>query len=452
MHAWCASGSEPHAWVTLDARDNDPVRLWTYVATAVDRIRPGLGRTTLGRLGVAAGVAGPIDELLNRIGDSGRELVIVLDDLQSVTDRDALASIDHAVEHLPPNARLIVITRIDPCARPGEAARRRRAHRAARRRARIHGAETRELLVDRGKVHLGDDEIELLHGRTEGWPAALVLATLWLRRSPDPAAAVREFGGNQRFVADYLLSEVIDSLDADIRPFLLRASTLRRFTAELCDGVFDRSDSASLLAELERSNQFMVRLEHGGWYRVHSLLAELAELQLAAHEPGAVAETHRRAAHWLRSRGLAVEAAEHAIAAGDDELVAELLVERHLVLIRDGDARTLLRLVQTLPAEAVVAHPELAVGAATAATIIGRPSSGGGGCTSQAARKSSIRNDAPRTCRQSRAWCGRRRSTPTSQKRSARAAARSRSRKPRRTQHSSLHWRLRPRALSGGGG
>ena len=136
--------------------------------------------------------------------------------------------------------------------------------------------------------------------------------------------------------------------------------------------MFDRSDSASLLAELERSNQFMVRLEHGGWYRVHSLLAELAELQLAAHEPGAVAETHRRAAHWLRSRGLAVEAAEHAIAAGDHELVAELLVEHHLVLIRNGGARTLLRWVQTLPAEMVVAHPELAVGAATAATMIGQ--------------------------------------------------------------------------------
>ena len=199
-----------------------------------------------------------------------------------------------------------------------------------------------------------------------------MLATLWLRRVPDPLAAVREFGGDQRFVADYLLSEVIGSLDADIRPFLLRASVLRRFTAELCDGVFDRSDSASLLAELERSNQFMVRLEHGGWYRVHSLLAELAELQLAAHEPGAVAETHRRAAHWLRSKGLAVEAVEHAIAAGDHELVAELLVEHHLVLIRSGGARTLLRWVETLPAELVVAHPELAVGAATAATMVGQ--------------------------------------------------------------------------------
>jgi LuxR family maltose regulon positive regulatory protein len=372
VRAWCASRSESLAWVTLDARDNDPVRLWTYIATAVDRARTGLGRTTLGRLGAAADVAGPIDELLNRIGGFGHELVIVLDDLQTVTDRDALASIDYAVDHLPANARLIVITRIDPTLglarlRAGGALAELRADELA-----FTVAEARELLVDHGNVRLGDDEIELLHARTDGWPAALVLAALWLRRVPDPLAAVSEFGGDQRFVADYLLSEVIDSLDADIRPFLLRVSALRRFTAELCDGVFDRSDSASLLAELERSNQFMVRLEHGRWYRVHSLLAELAELQLAAQEPGAVAETHRRAARWLRSRGLAVEAVEHAIAAGDHELVAELLVEDHLVLIRNGGARTLLRWVQTLPGEVIVAHPELSVGAATAATMVGQ--------------------------------------------------------------------------------
>ena len=345
VRAWCASRTEPLAWVTLDARDNDPVRLWTYIATAVDRIRPGLGRRTLGLLGATADVSGPLDDLLNRIGALGTELVIVLDDLQTVTDREALASIDYAVEHLPANARLIVITRIDPALglarlRAGGALAELRADDLA-----FTVAETRELLVERGKLAVGDDEIELLHARTEGWPAALVLATLWLRRVPDLPAAVREFGGDQRFVADYLLSEVIGSLDADIRPFVLRVSVLGRFTAELCDGVFDRSDSASLLAELEHSNHFMVRMERGGWYRVHSLLAELAELQLTAHEPGAVADTHRRAAHWLRSKGLAIEAADHAIAAGDHELLAELLVEHHLMLIRTGGARTLLRWV-----------------------------------------------------------------------------------------------------------
>ena len=372
VRAWCATRGEPLAWVTLDARDNDPVRLWTYIATAVDRIRPGLGRRALGQLGATADVSGPLDDLLNRIAGFGTELAIVLDDLQTVTDRDALASIDYAVEHLPANTRLIVITRIDPALglarlRAGGALAELRADDLA-----FTVAETRELLVERGKLALGDDEIELLHARTEGWPAALVLAALWLGRVPDLPAAVREFGGAQRFVADYLLSEVIGSLDAEIRPFVLRVSVLRRFTAELCDGVFDRSDSASLLAELEHSSHFMVRMERGGWYRVHSLLAELAELQLTAHEPGAVAETHRRAAHWLRSKGLVIEAADHAIAAGDHVLLAELLAEHHLTLIRNGGARTLLHCVEALPAELVVAHPELAVSAATAATMIGQ--------------------------------------------------------------------------------
>ncbi len=372
VREWCATRGEPFAWVTLDARDNDPVRLWTYIATAVDRICPGLGRRTLGQLGVTADVSGPLDELLNRIAGYGTELVIVLDDLQTVTDRETLESIDYALAHLPANARLIVIARIDPALglarlRAGDALAELRADDLA-----LTVAESRELLVDRGKLALGDDEIELLHERTEGWPAALVLAMLWLRRVPDLPAAVREFGGDQRFVADYLLSEVIGWLDPEIRSFVLRVSVLGRFTAELCDGVFDRSDSGSLLAELEHFDHFLVRTERGGWYRVHSLLAQLAELQLTAHEPGAVAETHRRAARWLRSKGLAVEAVDHAIAAGDHELLAELLVGHHLMLIRSGGARTLLRWVGTLPAELVVAHPELAVGAATAATMIGQ--------------------------------------------------------------------------------
>jgi LuxR family maltose regulon positive regulatory protein len=95
-------------------------------------------------------------------------------------------------------------------------------------------------------------------------------------------------------------------------------------------------------------------------------------LQLAGENPGAVPDLHRRAAGWLRSKGLPVEAAEHAIAAGDHDLVADILVEHHLMLIRSGGARTLLRWVQGLPAEVVIAHPTLAVGAATAATMLGQ--------------------------------------------------------------------------------
>jgi LuxR family maltose regulon positive regulatory protein len=372
VRAWCASLDAALAWVVLDAGDNDPAVLWRYVATAVDRVRPGLGRGALRRLGVAGSpVDVAVDELLNGAAALRGELVIVLDDLHAVTSQECLASIDYALAHLPPNTHVVLVARVDPALRlarlraAGALAEVRQADLA------FTAAEAHELLVGLGHLELGAAEIEVLVERTEGWPAALVLAWLWLRTVDDPARAVRAFGGEHRFVADYLSSEVLAALDEDELAFLHGVAVLGEFTAELCNGVLDRTDSAARLAELEHSNLFVSRLERGGWFRIHALFAEYARAQLAAREPGAPIRIHRRAAEWLRSRGLPVEAVEHAAAAGDHELVAQLLVEYHLPLIRGGAHRTLLRWVRTLPDETIVEHPELAVAAATATVLVG---------------------------------------------------------------------------------
>ena len=156
------------------------------------------------------------------------------------------------------------------------------------------------------------------------------------------------------------------------RSFLLRAAVLGSFTAELCDAVLSRSDSAAVLGELEESNMFVQSLERREWFRVHSLFAEFATAQLGAVEPTVPQTIHRRAAEWLRARGLVVEAVQHAVAAGDLEVVAELLSEYHLALIRTGRSGTLLRWAQTLPDELLIEHPDAAVGAATAALLVGR--------------------------------------------------------------------------------
>ncbi|MGH3022421.1 MAG: LuxR C-terminal-related transcriptional regulator [Gaiellaceae bacterium] len=373
VRAWCASRPAPLAWVTLDAGDNDPVRLWTYVAAAVDRVREGLGRRALQLLrGTGGAVAPAVDELMNALTALGTELVVVLDDLQTVTADECLASIDYALGRLPATARLILISRVDPALR---LARLRGQDALAELRAdelAFTAREAYELVVDREGVDLAVEEVELLHERTEGWPAALVLASIWLRRVADPRRLVRDFGGSHHFVADYLSHEVLASLDDDVRSFLLRASVLGRFTPELCDAVLGRSDSASILAELEHSNLFVTRLEHGGWFRVHPLFAEFGRSQLAALDVDATPAIHNRAAKWLRSHDLPVEAAEHAAAAGDHDLVGKLLVEHHLSLLRSGGARTLLHWVRTLPDDKVVEYPVLAVAAATAAAMIGR--------------------------------------------------------------------------------
>jgi len=373
VRAWCARRETALAWVTLDPDDNDPVWLWTYVATAVDRVRGGLGHRALQRLRVLGmPIETAVDELMNGIGAFGRELAVVLDDFQTVADRECLASIEYAIERLPATARLIVITRADPAL--GLARLRARGALAELRAGELSftNTEARELLVDRGGLELEDQQIEVLRKRTEGWPAALYLATLWLRTVDDQRRAVREFGGDHRYIAEYLSQEVLAALDAGERAFLLRAAVLGRFTAALCDGVLGRSDSAEMLAGLEQSNMFVLPLERREWFRVHSLFAQFAAARLASDEPGAAADIHRRAARWLHARGLVVEATEHAAAASDHELVAGLMSEYHLALIRNGRSGTLLRWVRTLPDECLIAHPELAAATATAATVVGR--------------------------------------------------------------------------------
>jgi len=373
VRAWCMRRRTAVAWITLDPRDNDPDVLWTYVATAVDRVRRGLGRAALHRLGTAgASTEARVDELMNGLAAYGGEVAIILDDLHSVTDRDCLASIDYALAQLPPRARVIALARTDPGLRlsrlraNGDLAELRADDLA------FTAAETRELLVERGQLRgLDADELELLYDRTGGWPAVLVLATLWLRSVDDPHRALHDFGLGQQYVAGYLSEEVFDSLAPDARRFLLQASVLGRFTAELCDAALGRSDSAAMLAALA-STLLVSSLERGGWFEVHGLVAEFAGLQLASEDPGAARRIHRRAAEWCREQRMAVEAIEHAAAAGDHEMVADVLAEQQLWIFRSGGARTLLRWIRTLPEDVVVDHPELAVAAATSAFVVGR--------------------------------------------------------------------------------
>jgi LuxR family maltose regulon positive regulatory protein len=135
--------------------------------------------------------------------------------------------------------------------------------------------------------------------------------------------------------------------------------------------VLARTDSATVLAELEEANLFVMRLERGGWYRLHSLFAEYARAHLAAEDPAAAARLHRAAAEWLRARRLPAEAMAHASAAGDHEFVAELLGEHDIAMIRHGLSRVVLRWVRSLPPDVVEAHPGLAASAALADFVVG---------------------------------------------------------------------------------
>ena len=371
LRLWCIERPEAVVWMTLDAADDNPVRLWTHLATAVERLGQGLGGRALMYLGVrGALVETAVDELMNGLVAYGRPVAIVLDDLHAVGSEASLRSIAHAINRLPANARVLAATRSEPSISVARL-RARGALREIRARELAFTADEASELIAREGIELSRESVELLVERTEGWPAGLYLAVLWLRNLDDPDQGVRAFVGSARHVADYLTDEVLTALAPQTRDFLLRTSVLDRFTPELCDAVLGREDSAGVLAELARSNMFLVALDaRGEWYRYHHLFGELLQLELGRQE---AAVLRRRAAAWCRAHGLVEDAIDYAAAAGDAETVAELLVENHLEFIWGGRTGRFLGWVRWLPSELLLEHPVLPAAGAAAAALLARP-------------------------------------------------------------------------------
>ena len=94
LRSWCIERPESVIWLTLDGADDDPVRLWTHLATAVERLGEGLGGRALMCLGArGATVEMAVDELMNDLVAYGQPITIVLDDLHAVAS-GAFASFD----------------------------------------------------------------------------------------------------------------------------------------------------------------------------------------------------------------------------------------------------------------------------------------------------------------------------------------------------------------------
>ena len=239
----------------------------------------------------SAGVEAAVDEVMNGLVAYGRPVAIVLDDLHTVRSERSLRSLAHAIERLPANARMLAATRSDPAIPLA----RLRARRGLTEIRAVELAftvdEARELIVREG-VALSGESVELLVERTEGWPAGLYLAALLLRDLEDPDEGVRSFAGSTRHVADYLTDEVLSALAPQTKDFLVRTSALDRFTPELCDAVLGREDSAAVLAELARSNMFLVALDaREQWYRYHHLFGEALQLELGREDAAELRRT-----------------------------------------------------------------------------------------------------------------------------------------------------------------
>src|SRR5262249_52302288 len=254
---WAAAEDGPAvAWLSVDEDDNDPARFFAYTAEALRRVEPELGGRALAALRSPGAdlVDVVLPLLLNDLVGLESDLVLVVDDYHLIANPDIHEALAYLIERSPAGLHLVLATREDPPLPLGRL--RARGELAELRVAelRFTDEETTGFLTEALGLELSAEDIARLQARTEGWPAALYLAALSLRGRADASAFIERFAGDDRYLVDYLTTEILARQSPELRSFLLRTSILKRFCGPLCDAVADRKDSVALLIELERSN------------------------------------------------------------------------------------------------------------------------------------------------------------------------------------------------------
>ncbi|MGC9394041.1 MAG: AAA family ATPase [Anaerolineae bacterium] len=323
---WVCATAREIAWLSLDEGDNDPLHFLAYLIAALQQADGRIGRSVQALL-QPAGLTQTnatsfqrlIAPLVADITSAGTPLVLVLDDYHFITN-DAVHDITRLLlENQPPIMHTVINTREDPALPLPRLRARDQIVELRERDLRFTAEEAAAFLSQTMHLTLSPQIVEALEARTEGWIAGLQLAALALQDMAthqgglaDTRTFIAAFSGDNRYVLDYLVAEVLQRQPPTTRDFLRQTVILDRLTGPLCDAVTGRDDSQAMLERLDTANLFLIPLDHRReWYRYHRLFAETLRPTLP---PANAGRLHQRAALWYESQGEMQSAIQHALA------------------------------------------------------------------------------------------------------------------------------------------
>ena len=362
--AVAADNARSVAWLSLEESDRQPAAFWTYVITALQKAVPDVGASVLRLLqSDQPPIETVLTAVLNELSAVPHDVDLVLDDYHLVDGPDLAAGMGFLLEHLPAHVHLVISSRADPFLPLARLRARGELVEVRAADLRFTPVEVAAYLNDVAGLDLAATDIAALEGRTEGWIAALQLAALSLQGREDVGGFIAGFAGDDRYIVDYLVEEVLQRQTDQVRTFLLRTCLLDRLSGPLCDAVTGDRGGKATLESLDRANLFVVPLDDSRhWYRYHHLFADMLRAHLLEERADEVTDLHRRASQWYDQHAQPSPAVRHALAAGDVERAADLVELALPELRRTRQDATIRGWLNVIPYEVVRQRPVLAIG------------------------------------------------------------------------------------------
>lgn len=363
---WLRQIDRPTTWLSLDENDNTPTRFLTYFIAALQGVEAEIGKTAHSQLQLPQ--PPPLEVLLtiliNDMIAFAQQFVLVLDDYHLIDAAPLHQALTFLLDNSPPNLHLVIASRADPPFSVAHLLARGQANEIRAQDLMFSAEETAILLNQINTLNLSPADIEALETRTEGWIAGLQLAAISLHRlaPADRHAFIINFAGNDRYILDYLMTEVLQQQSTARQTFLLYTALLNELNADLTAAVTDSTptETQAMLQALEQENMFLIPLDNRReWYRYHHLFADLLRNRLAQLHPELIPTLHQRASAWYAAHNRLDAAIQHSLAANDMEQVAQHLLAEDL--LRHANPGQILAWLAQMPATILDKHPRLAI-------------------------------------------------------------------------------------------
>ena len=364
------------AWLTVDRDDNNPLWFLAHLIEAVTTALPAVATDLRDTFEAHGDHACPhvLTTLINTLHDQDQHLALVVDDWHRVSDPSSVATLTYLLDNGCHHIQVIVTSRsktglpmsrmrvLDELVEIDSAV------------LRFDEEETRTFLTETSGVDLATSDIANLARSTDGWAAAIQLASLSLRSSADPAGFIEHLSGRHQAIGDFLAENVLDSIDTDTRAFLLATAIPDRICADLASTLTDVRRGQAMLELIEERDLFLRRVDdEGHWFRYHHMFAEFLRGRLDTDFPGRSTQLHRSASTWFAEHHFLSEAVDHALRAGDTTGAVELIERDGTYLLEHSQMSTLRGLVDKLPIDSAVSNPRLQLAAAWSNILLYNP-------------------------------------------------------------------------------
>lgn len=361
------------AWLTVDHDDNNLVWFLSHLIEAIRTVTPVLA----GELGEVLEEHGDeaeryvLTSLINEIHQSDTRMTLVIDDWHLITDAATIRAMRYLLENVGSGLTVVVTGRHQrglPMSRMRMQDDLVEIDTTA---LRFDLAESSSFLLGCGGLELDSGEVEELASKTDGWVAALQLASLSLRGSDDPSRLIGTMTGRHHAISEFLAENVFGTLESSMLDFLLATSITDRISGPLASALSGVPDGQAMLDQVEERDLFLRRVDDQ-WFRYHQLFREFLRHRLERDDPDRVAELHRVASQWFADHRFVSEAVDHALAAGDQQRAVCIVERDGIFLVANSQMASLIALVGKLPPAVVAARPRLQLALAWANIVLHR--------------------------------------------------------------------------------